>query len=372
MPLRIVRNDITAMACDAIVNPTDTALSGGGGADAAIHRAAGPELDAACSAIGFCAEGEAVCTPGFALPSKYVFHTVGPQWHSALHQDEILAHCYRACLELTEKYPCATIAFPIISAGTFGFPKERALRVAMREITDWLMEHELTVFLVVYNREIFQIGKRLAADVQEFIDDCYIAAQEQMLYSSSEGNAPARPGRRERRWNRPVSSQNRPQPRRQREDAAHAPFAAPEESDAFGYAPPSMPSFSASYDMAGTLEDALDHLDESFTEMLLRKIDERGMKDSECYKRANVDRKLFSKIRNDLHYKPRKTTAIAFAIALELSLEETEDLLRKAGYALSRSSKFDTIIEFFIRRENYNIYEINETLFYFDQVLLGA
>lgn len=351
MPMRIVRNDITVMPCDAIVNPTDPVFSGFGGTDAAVHRAAGAELDAACRALGGCAVGEAKRTPGYQLPCRHVFHTVGPVWINGKQREaELLADCYRACLSLAEEYGCESIAIPIISAGTFGFPKDLALQIAVREISAHLLAHDRVVYLVVYNRELFQISSRLFDSVQAFIDDHYVQTHlSENDFAANLSYSIGMPQTRPPTGKRPSAVKPRPP----QQAPASAGFEKREEH--------------ASAD----LESLLENLDESFSQMLLRKIDERGIKDSDCYKRANVDRKLFSKIRNDVHYKPRKTTAIAFAIALELSMSETQDLLRKAGYTLSRSNKFDVIVEYFIRHRNYDIFEINETLYAFDQVLLG-
>ena len=344
MPLQIIRQDLTAMDCDAVVNPTNEKLIGTGGVDGQIHRAAGPELDAACAKIGFCAPGDAVLTAGYGLKAPYIIHSVGPRWIDGAHGEaETLASCYRSALRIAQKRRFSTIAFPIISAGSFGFPKDQALQIAIREISDFLLQHEMTVFLVVYDSGVFQIGKKLFQDIAEYVDEHYVQAhhmynaRESTVLLHSEMQRPPMPSS----MPAPMAAE-KPKPKAQRKK------------------------------LRFSLRDLDRELDESFSQMLLRKIDERGMKDSECYKRANVDRKLFSKIRKDAQYKPSKPTAIAFAIALELDLEETGELLKKAGYALSHSNRFDLIIEFFIVHGHYDIYEINEALFAFDQALLGA
>jgi len=319
MPIQIERNDITKIKCDAIVNAANNSLLGGGGVDGAIHRAAGRGLLEECRKLGGCKTGEAKITGAYNLPCKYVIHTVGPVWHGGEYgEEQLLISCYRNSLKLANEHQCETVAFPLISAGVYGYPKDEALRIAVNEISRFLLENEMTVTIVVYDKQSFQISKKLIADIREYIDERYIdehfVARSNILYS--DGNLPKR------------SSAN--------------------------------------------LRDVVGSVDESFSEMLLRKIDEKGMTDAQCYKKANIDRKLFSKIRNNPGYKPSKATAIAFAIALELSLDEATELLLKSGYALSPSSKFDVIVEYFIRNHRYDIFEINEALFEFDQPLLGV
>ena len=332
MPLIIVRNDITTMRVDAIVNAANESLLGGGGVDGCIHRAAGPELLAECRRLGGCRTGEAKLTRGYRLPCKYIIHTVGPVWHGGDHgEQEQLVSCYRTSLALARKHHCQTVAFPLISSGVYGYPKEQALRTAMDAIGAFLLEHDMTVYLVIFDRSAYQISSRLFADIAAYIDDHYVDAHTDFIRSRP---CPA---------SIPVETQMAPSP---------------------AFSPASRPPRS--------LDDRLKHLDAGFSETLLTRIDRSGKMDSEIYKRANVDRKLFSKIRSNPDYRPSKPTALAFAIALELDLTETRDLIARAGYALSRSSKFDVIIEYFISQRNYNIYEINEALFAFDQSLLGA
>lgn len=332
MPLIIVRNDITTMRVDVIVNAANESLLGGGGVDGCIHRAAGPELLAECRRLGGCRTGEAKLTRGYRLPCKYIIHTVGPVWHGGDHgEQEQLVSCYRTSLALARKHHCQTVAFPLISSGVYGYPKEQALRTAMDAIGAFLLEHDMTVYLVIFDRSAYQISSRLFADIAAYIDDHYVDAHTDFIRSRP---CPA---------SIPVETQMAPSP---------------------AFSPASRPPRS--------LDDRLKHLDAGFSETLLTRIDRSGKKDSEIYKRANVDRKLFSKIRSNPDYRPSKPTALAFAIALELDLTETRDLIARAGYALSRSSKFDVIIEYFISQRNYNIYEINEALFAFDQSLLGA
>ena len=331
MPLEIVRNDITKMTVDAIVNAANESLLGGGGVDGCIHRAAGPKLLAECKTLGGCKTGKAKITGGYNLPAKYVIHTVGPVYKDGKHGEKaLLESCYRESLALAKEHNCETVAFPLISSGVYGYPKDQALKVAIDVISDFLLENDITVYIVIFDKAAYKISEKLFADIAEYIDDNYV--DEHTDY------------RRESMWmNPPMKSIN-----------------GVELCD------------SKALFLADDLDSKLKQIDESFSQMLLRKIDEKGMTDAECYKKANIDRKLFSKIRSDVHYKPSKPTAIAFAISLELSLSETEDMLKKAGFALSHSNKFDIIIEYFISRGNYNIFEINEALFAFDQSLLGA
>ena len=324
MPLHIVRNDITVMKADAIVNAANESLLGGGGVDGAIHRAAGPELLKECRTLGGCKTGQAKLTKGYRLPAKYVIHTVGPVWRGGgCGEKELLISAYRSSLELALAHGCETVAFPLISSGVYGYPKDQALKVAVDTIGDFLLAHDMTVWLVIFDRDAYTIGGKLFADIAAYIDDRYVDE---------------RADSREQQYRRMMAA---------------------------------APSFCAA-EAPGSLDEALSRLDESFSQMLLRKIDERGMTDAQCYKKANIDRKLFSKIRSDVHYKPSKPTAMAFAVALELPLDEARDLLQKAGFAFSRASKFDIIVEYFIARRNYNIFEINEALFAFDQSLLGG
>lgn len=330
MPLIIVRNDITKMSVDAIVNAANETLLGGGGVDGCIHRAAGPELLAECRTLGGCKTGDAKITKAYRLPCQYVIHTVGPVWNGGSHGEwELLVSCYRTSLALAKEHGCETVAFPLISSGIFGYPKDQALRVAVDTIGEFLLHNDMTVYIVIFSRTAYQISSKLFADIAEYVDDHYVDA-----HTDSQ---------RERLRRRSVLES-----RTLSADATAAPMA------------------------VGGLDSLLAHLDAGFSETLLKLIDRSGKKDAEVYKKANVDRKLFSKIRNNPDYKPSKATAIAFAIALELNLDETRDLVARAGYALSASSKFDVIIEYFIRQKKYDIFEINEALFAFDQSLLGA
>ena len=341
MPLEIVRNDITKMKVDAIVNAANESLLGGGGVDGAIHRAAGSGLLAECITLGGCKTGKAKITGGYNLPAKYVIHTVGPIYDDGKHGEKaLLESCYRESLALAKEYQCETVAFPLISSGVYGYPKDQALKVAIDIISDFLLENEMTVYIVIFDKAAYKISEKLFSDIAEYIDDNYV--DEHTDYSRERIRMNALP---------PMA----PRKRRKKSDD----------------------DFLEMCDCKAMLaEEDLDaklrQIDESFSQMLLRKIDEKGMTDAECYKKANIDRKLFSKIRSDVNYKPSKPTALALAISLELSLAETEDMLRKAGFALSHSNKFDIIIEYFISKGNYNIFEINEALFAFDQSLLGA
>lgn len=337
MPLEIIRNDITKVHADAIVNAAKESLLGGGGVDGAIHRAAGPELLEECRSLGGCKTGQAKITRGYNLPAKYVIHTVGPVWHGGKSNEEkLLTDCYKNSLELAKTHKLESIAFPLISSGIFGYPKDKVLKTAISVIGDFLRTNEMTVYLVVYNKEAFVLSEKLFSSITQYIDDKYI---EEQFYSY--------------KYRPEEMNESR---------AMHS------EDLVYSY----KPEYAKEIKYKRSLYDVINQIDETFSQMLLRLIDEKSMTDSETYKKANIDRRLFSKIRNDINYKPSKPTAIAFSIALKLNLDETKDFLLKAGYALSHSSKFDIIVQYFIEESNYNVFEINEALFAFDQSLLGV
>ena len=329
MPFYMIRGDITKLQVDAIVNAANNSLLGGGGVDGAIHRAAGPKLLEECRTLGGCETGQAKLTGGYNLPAKYVIHTVGPIWRGGNRGErELLVSCYRNSLELASKEGCKTLAFPLISAGVYGYPKDQAVQVAVETIQSFLLTHDVSVTLVLFDRDAATVSKSLFTDISSYIDAQFI-----------------------------------------KEHADQGPECVRREVAFYRDAAKGIPM---SAGVPGSQKEALSHIDESFSQMLLRKIDAAGLTDAQCYKKANIDRKLFSKIRNDPHYRPSKPTALAFAIALELDLNETQELLRKAGFTLSHSQKLDIIVEYFILHGNYDIFQINQALFAFDQSLLGG
>ena len=331
MSFTVIHGDITTMATDAIVNAANSRLAPGGGVCGAIFSASDyHKLDLACRKIGHCPVGQAVITPSFGMPAKYIVHAVGPIWQGGQQNEaKLLRDCYTSSLNRAKQHGCTSIAFPLISAGIYGYPKEEALRVAVDAIRAFLDDNEMTVYLVLFDRRAVVLPQAQRADVQAYIDDHYFERFEQEPVRRNEAAV----------MNEQLSEQ------------------------AVMMSMRALPTRS--------LEDLVSHLDDSFSAMLLRLIDERGETDAAVYKRANIDRKLFSKIRKD-SYKPSKQTATALALALRLDLDEAVDLLGRAGYALSRSSKFDVIILYCIENQLYDIYEVNEILFAFDQKLLGA
>ena len=345
MPFIIVRDDITKMKVDAIVNAANTDLQMGGGVCGAIFKAAGAsQLQAACDKLAPIKTGEAVITSGFGLPAKFVVHAAGPiyqHWNKEQNERYLHAAYTNSLQRATEKH-CKSIAFPLISSGIYGYPKQEALEVAISAIQDFLIDHDIDVILVVFDKSTFTVSRELLGAVESYIDEHYVETHKirhrqllnieeeslsQIYEDSSEYNEPAFID-----W------------------MLRAPSIATQ-----------LP-----------LDDLIGNLDESFSQMLLSLIDAKDMTDVEVYKKANLDRKLFSKIRSNKSYMPSKRTAIALAVALELSMDETDDFLKRAGYALSHAVKFDVIIEYFIVNGRYNIFEINEVLFEYDQPLLGG
>lgn len=342
MPLQIIRQDITKMRVDAIVNTTNEEMVGYSGVDLAIHTIAGAELDAECAKLAPLGLGQAKLSGAYGLPCKYVIHTSGPVWRGGLVGESIiLRSCYIESLKLAVKSGCRSIAFPLISSGVYGYPKDQVLKFAIQTITEFLFDHELTVYICVFDKESYSFSQKLFSDIQEFINDEYVDEHDEDFYEAFDGSIDEMPMAK----------------------CIQAPMCA----DAM------MPRKRETSSAAGkSLREYMKQMDRSFQEMLFDLIDESGMTDVECYKKANVDKRTFSKIKSNKDYKPSKQTVIAFAISLQLDMDTTQELLATAGFTLSRSKVFDKIIRYFIHNGNYDIFEINEALFEFDQTLLGG
>ena len=321
MPFQIIRNDITKVKSDAIVNTANPEPVIGGGTDTAIYNAAGAdEMLSERKKIGNIAVGDAAYTPAFGLDAKYVIHTVGPYWQDGEHgEKDMLRSCYRKSLELADELGCKSIAFPLISTGVYKFPKGEALRIALSVIQDFLLEHDMEVTIAVFDKGSFEMSGKLFAGIDEYIDEHYVADAIDSEYRSDNMQRRIRGYERERMNN--LREQKEP-----------------------------------------TLDDVLKSRSETFSEMLFRLIDERGLKDSAVYNGANVTKQVFSTIRCKPDYQPKKKTALAFAVSLKLDMNTTRKLLASAGYALSPSDKTDLIVQYFIEHKNYSIIDINIAL----------
>lgn len=387
MPFEIVRNDICQVAAEAVVNSACELPLVGSGVDCAIYQKAGPELFEARRHLGNIPVGAVAVTPGFALGAKHILHTASPRWQGGgCGEEALLERCWESCLSAAWELGCASVAFPLLGAGNMGFPGEAALRCALSAISRFLAEHELRVILTVYGREAFDLSGKIFANVQSYIDEHYVEesslAQRRFLASDAQGFR-----REDFRDYYAVMAACAPAPAEDTEAApppaagakpAKTHKAYPRARERYVGAAPApkaenpVAETPAAVGAPPSLEELLRRQDAGFSESLLRLIDERGLSDPQVYKRANMDRKHFSKIRTRPDYRPGKATALALAIALELNLAETAELLARAGYAMSRSSKSDIIIEYFITQGNYDIFEINQALFAFDQPLLGG
>ena len=351
MPFQIIRDDITKVKADAIVNTANPAPCVGAGTDSAIYRAAGAEaLLYARKKIGSIARGAAVQTPAFGLNATYIIHTVGPAWVDGRHGErDILRSCYESSLALASELKCESIAFPLIASGSYGFPKDEALNIALAEIGKFLLTHEMTVILVVFDRKSLELSEQRMGGIRRYIDEHQVR-----LLHASEYQGESRS--------------------RRLEDAVPPPCGrTPVLGNAAPIAAPGA-AFSARVlpDIAGkSLDEVLGGAGETFQQRLFRLIDESGMDDVTVYKKANIDRKVFSRIRCRKDYRPKKKTAVAFAVALQLDMPTMLDLLARAEIAFSPSSKFDLIVTYFITNRIYDIYEINAALFKYGQPILG-
>ncbi len=384
MAFQIIRNDITKVSADAIVNTANPRPIYAGGTDSAIYQAAGAdELLEERRRIGDIEVGQAAVTPAFALSAKYIIHTVGPAWVDGEHGErEAVRSCYEKSLSLAKELGCESIAFPLIATGVYGFPKADALQIAVSVFSEFLADTEMEIILVVFDEASFVLSGKIFSGVNAYIDDNYTADHLDAEYGVgsishlASGAVSKEESRRERLWKGLRKPLGRSKADRKKSEEAPV---CEEESSIFddlecSSKPFLSPMAAAGAGMPGpgrTLDEIMAHVGETWQESLLRLIDERGFTDVEVYKRANVDRKLFSKIRSNAGYQPKKITAVAFALALKLNLDETKDLIGRAGYALSPSSKFDLIVEYFIENEVYDTYTINLALFEHEQPLLG-
>ncbi|MBE6765568.1 MAG: RNase III inhibitor [Ruminococcaceae bacterium] len=332
MPFEIVRNDITNMKADAIVNAANPRPIIGYGVDSGIHKKAGSKLLEARKKIGDIEFGDAAATEGFGLDAKIIIHAVSPVWQGGrANEIQLLQSCYEKSLQIAVDNGCESIAFPLLSAGNHGFPKDICLETAIGVFSRFLLRHDMHIYLVVFGRNAFELSEKLMCSVKSYIDDNYIREKSIEEYGAAD--------------KRDVREAELVYLRRVMEQRSRS---------------------------TKDIAQLVDEVDESFSQALIRLIDEKGLTDPYVYKKANIDRKLFSKIKNNRDYRPGKATCTAFAVALELDVKQTRELIGKAGYALTHSSKFDIIIEYFITSENYDIFEINEVLFAFGQPLLGG
>ena len=359
MPFQIIRNDITKVKADAIVNTANPKPRIGRGTDSAIYEAAGEDqLMAAREAIGDIAPGQAFHTEAFGLDAKYIIHNVGPVWIDGDHGErDTLRSCYENSLDLADRLECKSIAFPLIATGTYGFPKDEALHIALSAIQRFLMTHEMKVTIVVFDRKALELSESLVGGIEQYIDD----HTAKLLRKKERLDGESRYYQR-RRANRPE------EPAMESVHAMSVPFEADEEMSFDAALPP----IGAIPDMVGkSLEEVLGGAGESFQQRLFKLIDESGMDDVTVYKKANIDRKVFSRIRCKPDYKPKKKTAVAFGIALELDMPQMTDLLSRAGIAFSPSDTFDLIITYCVTNKIYDIFEINAALFKYGQPILG-
>ena len=379
MAFQIVRNDITRIKADAIVNTANPEPVYMAGTDAAIYQAAGAEkLLKEREKIGVIKEGQVAVTPAFDLDAKYIFHTVGPVWQGGDNGErDAVRSCYEACLDKALELGIESIAFPLISTGIYGFPKTDALLIATSVFGSFLADHDLDITLVVFDNESFELSGRIFTGVDEFIDENYVEEKTDEEYGLSGGMMYAAASCSM------ICEESAEEPREDKAEERRARKnrrlfgvrgAAKSLDSCSLEAPVPVVGASAAAAKAApkrSLDDVVKNVSETWSQSLLRMITEKGYTDADVYKRANVDRKLFSKIRSNKDYRPKKNTAVAFALALKLNIDETKDFIGRAGFAFSPSSKFDLIVQYFIENEVYDMMTINLALFEHEQPLLG-
>jgi len=354
MPFKIIRNDITKMRVDAIVNTANAEPVFESGTDRAVYLAAGPDkLLKARRKIGVLEEGDTAITPGFQLPAKYIIHAVSPIYiDGGCGEEEKLRRCYKGSLELAKAKRCKSIAFPLIATGSFGYPREKGMKIALQEIQNFLLAHDMMVYLVVFDEDSVRVSGQLFDEIESYVDAHYVGRRMLEEYATFD-SVP--------------------------QDTAELPPLPPILPKAPGkqiMAAPSMPRMAPTMHRASemsrreaaptrSLQELVNNVGETFQQRLLRLIAEKGMTTVEAYKAAYKDKKFFYKISKNVNYQPTKHTVYAFAIALKLSLDETKDLLASAGLAISQSSRFDIIMQYVFEHEIYDFYTIDCILYDF-------
>lgn len=363
MPLKLVRNDIIHMDVDAIVNTANPKPMIGRGTDSGIYQAAGMEqLLAARKKIGEMQAGQVALTSGFSLKARHIIHVVGsPYIDGKQGEADILKACYRNSLEMAKAHEFESVAFPLIATGSYRYPKREALEIAVSVISSFLLENDMTVYLVVFDEESFTLSGKLFDDIDAYIDKKYVEETSIKERFMTRLTSAVSRGRFDSEIEYDLFEDAY-------EDACEEAY---EEAELDKLPVFAAPAIGGANFAKKSLEDIMAQVEEDFRERLFRLIDERGLTDAQVYKKANLDRKLFSKIRCKENYQPKKNTAIALALALELNLDETRDLLSRAGYALSPGNKFDIIIEYFIENKIYDIQTINYVLFDYELPCLG-
>ncbi len=355
MPFKIVRNDITKVKADVIVNTANPNPICASGTDLAIYEAAGKEkLLAERVAIGKIARGHIAVTGAYNLKAKYIIHTVGPVWTDGKHHEfEILENCYRKSLQKALKLKCESIAFPLISTGTYGFPKDKALQIAVSVFSQFLTENEMEIILVVFDKRAFQLSGQIVGDIDSYIDANYVREIYKKEYPIKSRRSTRIKELEEKDFNEEMLQRDKDNyPLEEMADTGMTELLVPLENI--------------------SLEDQLANIGASFHDKLFELIDEAHLDNKDVWKRANLDRKHFSKIQCDQNYHPKKKTVMALCIALQLDLEQARDLLARADWAFSPSSKVDLIVQKAIIDKQYDIMQLNVTLFKYTNEILGV
>ncbi len=368
MPFKIVRNDITQMNTEAIVNTANNHATVGTGCDYAVYMAAGYNelLKYRETKIGFVPEGEAFITPGFKLQAKYIIHAVSPLYMGGEQGEEgKLRSCYRKSLQIAKEHNIRSISFPLISTGGFGYPKEEGMRIAVDEINAFLLENEMQIYLVVFDTKATMLGEKIYPDLEAYIDHNYVRDKREEEYGDAYFGSvrPTDPDYATYLSNAQLIE------RRTRRNAGKADFATcalptiampiaqastadMDECEEASY-------FDFEEQHESKLEERMKHISDTFSQYLMYLIQDKKMENAEVYKRAIVDKKIFSKIKNNVDYHPQKLTALCLCVGAKLNLDESKDLLARAGYALSPCDKTDIIFSYFIENEIYDMIELD-------------